>query len=124
MQERTVILTLLQTADHSPEVKIFLESFRLGNGTARFLNHLIILVSDTQAFRVCESIHPLCYNLPAMGSDKHLTSSDQVLVQWRRNGLIQEVLRLGYNFIYTVRDLSVCNFPGMSLQIQVLTWAS
>lgn len=105
MEDRTVILTLLHSADHSQEFKIFLEGFRAGHGTARFLNHLIILVPDPRALRACASMHPLCYGLPTMGSNKPLRSSDQVEVQWRRNELIEEVLRLGYNLIYTVRGV-------------------
>lgn len=99
MEDNTVILTLLdhQKPDADSLLNLFLESFRLGIGTGRFLNHLIILSSENQAFRYCKSVHPHCYNLAAYGRNKKLKGSD-----WRRNIIMGKVLDLGYSIFYTV----------------------
>lgn len=109
MADRTVMLTILDETWASPGsvLDLFLESFRIGQGTQRFLNHLVVVSLDNQAFQYCNSIHPHCFQLPPFESKfaagKGLTSSDHLMLNNKRiNAILLQVIELGYNLVFTV----------------------
>ncbi|RVW45097.1 Uncharacterized protein CK203_067672 [Vitis vinifera] len=61
MPDRTVILTILDQAWARPGsvLELFLESFKVGVGTKKLLNHLVIVTTDDQAFQYCKAMHPI-----------------------------------------------------------------
>jgi hypothetical protein len=108
MQDRTVILTILNETWASPGsvLDLFLESFRIGQGTQHLLNHIVVVALDNQAYQYCTSIHPHCFQLRTFSSKlstrKGFTSLDHIMLNQKRNDLLLEVLELGYNIIFTV----------------------
>ncbi|KAK9271474.1 hypothetical protein L1049_001833 [Liquidambar formosana] len=111
MADRSVVLTIVNQEWASPGsiLDLFLESFQISPGTKSFLNHLVIVAADGKAFRYCKSIHPHCYHLTAsrmnFAISKAFMNPDHFRLAWRRIEFLQEVLELGYNFIYTDADV-------------------
>ena len=109
MEDRTVILTILDGTWGSPGsvLDLFLESFRIGQKTQRFLNHLVVAALDNQAYRYCTSIHPHCFQLTPVTSKlakrKGSTSPDHLMLKKIKYDLLLEVIKLGYNIVFTVR---------------------
>ena len=108
MQDRTVILTILNETWASPNsvLDVFLESFRIGQGTKHLLNHIVVVALDNQTYQYCTSTHPHCFQLTIFSSKlstrKGFTSLDHIMLNQKRNDLLLEVLELGYNIIFTV----------------------
>lgn len=110
MPDRNVILTMVDEAWARPGsiLDVFLRSFKVGEGTERFLNHLVIVAMDQKALNYCTSLHPYCF-YPSIFSNylriitRSRTSPDQNMFVWKRNQVLLQVLELGYNIIYTVR---------------------
>ncbi|KAF9616928.1 hypothetical protein IFM89_032998 [Coptis chinensis] len=88
---------------------LFLESFRIGEGTSRLLNHLVIVAMDPTTFFRCKSVHPHCFYLTTPGvdfsKDKRFMSEDYLKLMWRRIDFLRVVLELGYNFVFTDADI-------------------
>ena len=90
MEDRTVILTVIADeawTNPGSVLDLFLESFRLGQGTKRLLNHLLIVTVGSKTFEQCKSLHPHCFQLERLGA---------------RNNLLLDVLKQGYSFVFTV----------------------
>ena len=108
MEDRTVILTILDETLASPGsvLDLFLESFRIGQKTQQFLNHIVVAAVDNQAYQYCISIHPHCFQLTSVTSKfakrKGSTSPDHLTLKIMRLDLFLEVVKLGYNFAFTV----------------------
>ena len=108
MQDRTVILTTLNEAWASPNsvIDLFLESFRIGYGTRRLLNHLVIIALDEKAFKRCLALHTHCFALVTEGVDFHteayFMTSAYLKMMWRRIDFLRAILEMGYNFVFTV----------------------
>lgn len=108
MEDRTVILTTLNEAWAAPNsvIDLFLESFRLGDGTRRLLNHLVIIALDQKAFARCLVVHTHCFSLVSEGVDFHreayFMTPDYLKMMWRRIDFLRSVLEMGYNFVFTV----------------------
>ena len=107
-EDRTVILTILDGTWGSPGsvLDLFLESFRIGQKTQRFLNHLLVAALDNQAYRYCTSIHPHCFQLTPVTSKlakrKGSTSpDDHLMLKKIKYDLLLEVIKLGYNIVFT-----------------------
>ncbi|KAL5724807.1 hypothetical protein ACHQM5_008023 [Ranunculus cassubicifolius] len=111
MANRTVILTTLNEAWSTPGsmIDLFLESFRIGEGTSNLLNHLVIVAMDPLAFDRCKSIHPHCFFLTTPGvnftAEKRFMTPDYLKLMWRRIDFLRIVLELGYNFVFTDADI-------------------
>jgi len=133
MADRTVILTILDETWASPGsvLDLFLESFRIGQGTKRFLNHLVVVALDNQAFQYCNSLHPHCFQLAPFESkiaaEKGLTSPDLLLLNKMRNVIMLQVIELGYNLVFTVslfvscdKLVWVCDFKTCFLKLGFL----
>ena len=107
MPDRTVILTILDQAWARPGsvLELFLESFKIGVGTKKLLNHLVIVTTDDQAFQYCKAMHPHCFPLPTpedFVARKPLMHPDRSKFGRRTIRLLGEVDELGYNFVFTV----------------------
>ncbi|KAE8076447.1 hypothetical protein FH972_015096 [Carpinus fangiana] len=111
MGDGTVILTTLNEAWAAPNsvIDLFLESFRLGDGTLRLLNHLVIIALDQKAFARCLVVHTHCFSLVSEGVDFHreayFMTPDYLKMMWRRIDFLRSVLEMGYNFVFTDADV-------------------
>ncbi|GMJ04343.1 hypothetical protein like AT4G19975 [Hibiscus trionum] len=110
MMDRTVILTVVNETWAKPEsvLDLFLESFRIGEGTERLLNHVLIIAEDSRAFRYCNSKHPHCFELGNLR--KKLTKTPpgtqgNFLFSPIRLTLLTQVIELGYNVVFTNADV-------------------
>ncbi|XAR64516.1 hypothetical protein NMG60_11024892 [Bertholletia excelsa] len=111
MKDGTVILTTLNEAWATPNsvIDLFLESFRLGDGTRRLLNHLVIIALDEKAFSRCLVIHIHCFALVTEGVDfsqeAYFMTPDYLKMMWRRIDFLRSVLEMGYHFVFTDADI-------------------
>ncbi|KAJ9709644.1 hypothetical protein PVL29_001232 [Vitis rotundifolia] len=111
MEDHTVILTTLNEAWAAPDsvIDLFLESFRIGDHTRRFLNHLVIIALDQKAFARCLVLHTHCFTLVTEGVDfsgeAYFMTSDYLKMMWRRIDFLRSVLEMGYNFIFSDADI-------------------
>lgn len=105
---RTVIITTLNAAWAAPGsvFDLFLESFRIGEGTADLLSHVVVGAFDQAAFDRCaaEGLH--CYAVTTEGVDfsgeEVFMSEDYLKMMWRRIDFLRSVLELGFDFVFTV----------------------
>lgn len=104
----TVIITTLNQAWAEPKsiFDLFLESFRIGQGTQKLLKHVVVVCLDPKAFERCTQLHSNCYYLKTTNTDfsgdKAYNTPDYVNMMWRRIELLIQVLEMGFNFIFTV----------------------
>ncbi|GLT34673.1 hypothetical protein SLA2020_091760 [Shorea laevis] len=111
MDNTTVILTTLNEAWAAPNsvIDLFLKSFRLGNGTERLLNHLVIIALDQKAFERCHVLHRHCFALVTEGVDFHqeayFMTQAYLKMMWRRIEFLLSVLEMGYDFVFTDADI-------------------
>ena len=116
MKDKTVVLTTLNKAWAEPNsiFDIFLEGFKIGNGTQNFLNNLVVIALDREAYARCAALHPHCFDLSTDGIDfsgeADFMSAEYLEMMWRRIDFLRTVLDLGYNFIFTVRTLFFLRF--------------
>ncbi|KAH6760807.1 Nucleotide-diphospho-sugar transferase family protein [Perilla frutescens var. hirtella] len=110
-ENRTVIITTLNAAWTEPNsvFDLFLESFRIGNGTAELLKHVVVGAFDQTAYNRClaEGLH--CYAVTTDGVDfsgeAFFMSEDYLKMMWRRIDFLRNVLELGYDFVFTDADV-------------------
>ncbi|CAL5430294.1 unnamed protein product [Camellia sinensis] len=111
MRDGTVILTTLNEAWAAPNsiLDLFLESFRIGDGTRRLLNHLVIITLDERAFSRCVAVHDHCFSLITEGIDfsreAYFMTPEYLRMMWRRIDFLRSVLEMGYNFVFTDADI-------------------
>ncbi|KAM7279644.1 hypothetical protein ACFE04_006778 [Oxalis oulophora] len=111
MPDKTVILTTLNQAWAEPGslLDLFLESFRMGNGTQRLLNHLVIVSLDQKAHDRCLTVHQHCYMLDtgtnSSDEEAYFMTPTYLEMMWRRIQFLTTVLSLGYNFVFTDTDI-------------------
>ncbi|KAE8697095.1 hypothetical protein F3Y22_tig00110633pilonHSYRG00040 [Hibiscus syriacus] len=110
MIDRTVILTVVNETWAKPAsiLDLFLESFRIGEGTERLLNHLLIVAEDSRAFQYCNSKHPHCFKLENL--TKKLTKTPpgtqgSLMFSPTRLILLTQVIEFGYNVVFTNADV-------------------
>ncbi|XP_040997570.1 uncharacterized protein At4g15970-like [Juglans microcarpa x Juglans regia] len=111
MEDGTVILTTLNEAWAEPNsmFDIFLESFRIGNGTQRLLNHLVIICMDQKAYARCLALNFHCYHPDSKGvnymSEAVFMTKTYLEMMWARIDLFASILEMGYNFVFTDTDI-------------------
>lgn len=72
MPNKTVIITSVNQAYWSSPnsiIELFLESFRVGEGTQALLDHLVIIAMDEESYERCKVIHKHCYYFRIKGAD-------------------------------------------------------
>lgn len=88
---------------------LFLESFWLGKGTRRLLEHLLVVAMDGVAYERCKFRRLHCFRLDSadvdFGGEQLYMSSDFIRMMWRRTLFLSEVLERGYNFVFTDCDV-------------------
>lgn len=111
MDDKTVIVTTLNEAWASPNsvVDIFIESFRIGFGTRKLLEHVVMVALDKRAYDRCITIHMHCFALFTQGVDfsgeQDFMSEGYLKMMWRRIDFLRIILEIGYNFIFTDVDV-------------------
>ncbi|KAG2667847.1 hypothetical protein I3760_15G133400 [Carya illinoinensis] len=111
MEDRTVILTTLNEAWIEPNsmFDLFLESFRIGNGTRRLLNHLVIICMDQKAYARCLALNFHCYHPDSKGvnytGEALFMTKSYLEMMWARIDLFASILEMGYNFVFTDTDI-------------------
>uniref|UniRef100_A0A0E0LX80 Nucleotide-diphospho-sugar transferase domain-containing protein n=2 Tax=Oryza punctata TaxID=4537 RepID=A0A0E0LX80_ORYPU len=113
MEDGTVIMTSINRAYAAPGslLDLFLESFRLGEGTEPLLKHVLIVAVDPAALVRCRQVHRHCYLLRRpedavdYSDEKHFMSKDYLDMMWGRNLFQQTILQLGFNFLFTDIDI-------------------
>ncbi|KAL7260119.1 hypothetical protein ACSBR1_005891 [Camellia fascicularis] len=111
MKDGTVILTTLNEAWSAPNsiIDLFLESFRIGYGTRKLLNYLVIIALDEKAFSRCLVVHNHCFSLFTEGvnfsQEAYFMTPDYLKMMWRRIDFLRSVLEMGYNFVFTDADI-------------------
>lgn len=117
--DRTVIITSLNAAwaQNNSMIDLFLQSFRVGNGTELLLKNLLIVAVDHKALDFCRQIHEHCYLMKTEGIDfsaeKYFMSDDYVKMMWRRLRFFGQVLEAGYNFVFSDTDILWFRDPFM-----------
>lgn len=103
--EKTVIITSVNATWAEPFslFDLFLASMRDGNQTSIFLQNLVVVALDQEAYSSCITLHHLCFALTTDGL--HLSgeaTADYLKMVWRKIDFLGSVLEMGYNFIYSV----------------------
>lgn len=117
MGNKTVIIAMVNKAYVDQDVEsdttmfdLFLSSFWLGEGTRSLIDHLLIVAVDQTAYDRCQFLGLNCYRLETdgvdFGGEKIYMSQDFIKMMWRRTLFTLEVLKRGYNFVFTVGFLS------------------
>ncbi|KAL3381010.1 hypothetical protein AABB24_001245, partial [Solanum stoloniferum] len=112
MAEKTVIITVINKAyvepyngEYPSMFDLFLEGFWEGESTRVLLEHLLVVAVDQTAYERCKFRRLHCYRLVTGDGDfageKIYMSEEFIKMMWRRTRFLMEVLKLGYNFIFT-----------------------
>ncbi|KAL3834710.1 hypothetical protein ACJIZ3_009446 [Penstemon smallii] len=101
---------------------LFLDGFWLGEGTRDLINNLLIVAMDQTSYERCEFLRLHCYKLETEGVDfmgeKLYMSEDFIKMMWRRTIFLRDVLKRGYNFIFTDIDVLWLRNPFQHLNLQ------
>uniref|UniRef100_A0ACD5V1Q9 Uncharacterized protein n=1 Tax=Avena sativa TaxID=4498 RepID=A0ACD5V1Q9_AVESA len=107
--DRTVIITCVNQAWAAPGslLDLFLESFRIGDGSARLLPHVLVVAMDPASHARCLAVHHHCYHyaIPGTTSDKFFGPEEWMDLVWSKLKLQRRVLELGYGFLFTDVDI-------------------
>lgn len=124
---KTVIIAIINKAYVEQDVKgdaitmfdLFLSSFWLGEGTRSLIDNLLIVAVDQTAYDRCQFLRLNCYKLETdgvdFGGEKLFMSQDFINMMWRRTFFLLEVLKRGYNFIFTDTDVMWLRNPFKKL---------
>ncbi|KAL1813889.1 hypothetical protein ACET3Z_023954 [Daucus carota] len=131
-QNKTVIIAMVNKAyveGDKPMLDIFLDGFWLGENTRNLVDHLLIVAADQTSYDRCKYLRLHCYKLKTDGVDfvgeKLYMSEDFINMMWRRTLFLTNVLKHGYNFIFTDTDVLWLRnpFPNLiqnqSIDIQI-----
>ncbi|KAI3800053.1 hypothetical protein L1987_35360 [Smallanthus sonchifolius] len=134
-ENNTVIIAVANeayTEGDKPMLDIFLDAFWLGEGTRPLKEHLLIVAVDQTAYDKCIFLKLHCYKLETEGvefdgGEKLFMSEDFLKMMWGRTLFLGDVLKHGYNFIFTDMDVLWLRNPfpqltedeSMDLQISV-----
>ncbi|KAL7229355.1 hypothetical protein ACSBR2_007955 [Camellia fascicularis] len=111
-ENKTVIIAVVNKAyveGDKSMLDLFLDGFWLGDDTRGLRDHLLIVAVDQTAYERCMFLKLHCYKLETDGVDydgeKLFMSADFVKMMWRRTLFLGDVLKRGYNFIFTDTDV-------------------
>ncbi|KAM0023680.1 putative nucleotide-diphospho-sugar transferase [Helianthus debilis subsp. tardiflorus] len=124
-ETNTVIITVANkayTEGDKPMLDIFLDAFWLGEDTRPLKEHLLIVAVDQTAYERCLFLKLHCYKLQTEGvefdgGEKLFMSEDFINMMWRRTLFLGDVLKRGYNFIFTDMDILWLRNPFPQLTI-------
>ena len=120
MGNQTTIITIINKAYTEQDINanttmfdLFLNSFRLGEGTRPLLDHVLVVAVDRTAYDRCRLQRLNCFRLESDDVDfegeKVYMTEGFIKMMWKRTCFLLEVLKRGYNFVFTVYFLSL--FP-------------
>ncbi|XP_058745233.1 uncharacterized protein At1g28695-like [Vicia villosa] len=126
---KTLIIAIVNKAYVEQDVNdditmfdLFLTSFWLGEGTRSLIDNLLIVAVDRTAYDRCEFFRLNCFRLETDGVDfegeKLYMSQDFIMMMWRRTIFLGEVLKRGYNFIFTDTDVMWLRNPFKKLSLE------
>ncbi|CAJ1948952.1 unnamed protein product [Sphenostylis stenocarpa] len=113
---KTVIIAIVNKAyveegveSKSSMLDIFLSSFWVGEGTRSLIHHILLVAVDQIAYDRCIFLNLNCFRLQTDGVDfegeKIYMSQDFIKMMWRRTQFLLQVLKRGYNFVFTDTDV-------------------
>lgn len=111
MENKTLIITIVNKAYAKEDgvLDVFLQSLSLGEDTQHLVDHLLVVAVDQAALDRCRQLKLLCYQLSTDGVDfsgeEIYMSGEFISMMWRRTLFLIDVLRRGYNFIFTVNSM-------------------
>ncbi|XP_059642496.1 uncharacterized protein At1g28695-like [Cornus florida] len=117
MFNKTLVIAMVNKAyveQHNDDVymtmlDLFLESFWVGEETRPLIDHLLLVAVDQTAYDRCKFRGLHCYKLVTDGVDyageKLFMSDEFINMMWRRTLFLLDVLKRGYNFIFTDTDV-------------------
>ncbi|GMP69753.1 hypothetical protein CsSME_00028892 [Camellia sinensis var. sinensis] len=133
-KNKTVIIAIINKAyveGDKSMFDLFLDSFWLGDDSRALRDHLLIVAVDQRSHERCKFLQLHCYKLETDGVDfegeKLYMSDEFIKMMWRRTLFLGDVLKRGYNFIFTDTDVMWLRNPfsrlvlneTMDLQISV-----
>ncbi|RWW21052.1 hypothetical protein BHE74_00047933 [Ensete ventricosum] len=124
MANKTVIISVLNKAyvEKNGMLDLFLRSLGEGKDTGLLIKHLVLVAVDKTAFDRCSALGLHCYQLVTDGIDfsKEVLymSDDFIKMMWSRTLFLGNVLRRGYNFIFTDMDVMWLRNPFSHLHHQ------
>lgn len=102
------------TDDQRPLLDLFIESFWVGDNTRELINHLLLVTVDQTSFERCKFLRLHCYKLETDGvgfdGEQVYMSKEFILMMWRRTLFLLDVLKRGYSFVFTVRNVAFLVF--------------
>ncbi|XP_058207455.1 uncharacterized protein At1g28695-like [Rhododendron vialii] len=112
MENKSLIIAMVNKAyvegDRSM-LDLFMDGFWLGDGTWGLVDHLLIVATDQVSYQRCKFLRLHCYRLETnvvdFDGEKIYMSNDFIKMMWRRTLFLGDVLKHGYNFIYTDIDV-------------------
>lgn len=114
-EDKTVIIAIVNKAyveGDRPMLDLFLNGFWVGEDTRGLTNHLLVVAADQTAFQRCKFLRLHCYKLETDGVDfvgeRLYMSEEFIKMMWKRTLFLGDVLKRGYNFIFTVRTYVSC----------------
>ncbi|CAJ1948950.1 unnamed protein product [Sphenostylis stenocarpa] len=116
MGNKTVMIAIVNKAyveegveSESSMLDIFLSSFWVGEGTRSLIHHILLVAVDQIAYDRCIFLNLNCFRLQTDGVDfegeKLYMSQDFIKMMWRRTQFLLQVLKRGYNFVFTDTDV-------------------
>ncbi|KAL2526947.1 Nucleotide-diphospho-sugar transferase family protein [Abeliophyllum distichum] len=123
-ENKTLLICIVNKAyvdGDKPMLDLFLDGFWVGKDTKTLINHLLIVAMDQTSYERCKFLKLHCYKLETddvdFVSEKLYMSDDFIKMMWRRTLFLRDVLKHGYNFIYTDTDVLWLRnpFPHLSL---------
>ncbi|XP_073290818.1 uncharacterized protein At1g28695-like [Primulina huaijiensis] len=110
--DKTLIITIINKAyveGDKPMLDLFLDGFWMGENTRNLTEHLLIVAMDQTSYERCRFLRLHCHKLETEGVDflgeKLYMSEDFIKMMWRRTYFLRDVLKRGYNFIFTDTDV-------------------
>ncbi|THU73091.1 hypothetical protein C4D60_Mb04t19150 [Musa balbisiana] len=120
---KTLVISYLNKAyvEENGMLDLFLRSLKEGEDTAFLITHLFLITVDQTAFDRCKMHRLHCYRLVSEGlnfSKEQLFMSDGYInLVWQKVVVLGEVLKQGYNFIFTDMDIMWLRNPFSRLSL-------
>ncbi|KAG9142118.1 hypothetical protein Leryth_024171, partial [Lithospermum erythrorhizon] len=110
MKNKTIIIAVINKAyveGDKPMLDLFLDGFWVGEDTQSLIDNLLVVSVDQTSYDRCMFLRLRCYKLKTDGVDFGggeviYMSDDFIKMMWRRTLFLGQVLKRGYNFIFTV----------------------
>ncbi|XP_008794873.3 uncharacterized protein LOC103710771 [Phoenix dactylifera] len=121
MANKTLIIAIINKkyVEKNGMLDLFLQSLREGEGTKYLIRHLLLVAVDQTAFNRCQLLKLHCYQLVTKGTDfskeQFYMSDGFIKMMWQRTLLLGDILRRGYNFIFTDMDVMWLRNPFAKL---------